>query len=104
MKMNDVESVTPLGSEIVHLARRHTIFDWTAQSAADPLPVERAKGVYFWTEMIAFMRFLRQEGLYTINRSNTFFTVPPLCITDEQLREGFAIIDRALDDVDRFVR
>src|SRR5215467_4971769 len=35
--------------EIVALARKHTIFEWTAQGTLDPLPVARAKGVYFWT-------------------------------------------------------
>ena len=37
------------GDEIVALARKHTIFEWSAQSAVDPIPVARAKGVYFWT-------------------------------------------------------
>jgi taurine---2-oxoglutarate transaminase len=37
------------GDEIVALSRKHTIFEWSAQSAVDPIPVARAKGVYFWT-------------------------------------------------------
>jgi taurine--2-oxoglutarate transaminase len=39
---------------------------------------------------------LREEGLYTFVRWHTVFTNPPLCVTEEQLREGFAMIDRAL--------
>ena len=39
---------------------------------------------------------LREEGLYTFVRWHTFFTNPPLCITEPQLREGFSMIDRAL--------
>jgi taurine--2-oxoglutarate transaminase len=35
--------------EIVTLSKRHTIFDWTAQDAIDPIPVAGAKGSYFWT-------------------------------------------------------
>ena len=35
--------------EIVTLSKKHTIFEWSAQGAFDPLPVDRAKGVYFWT-------------------------------------------------------
>ena len=35
--------------EIVALSRKHIIFEWSAQSAVDPIPVARAKGVYFWT-------------------------------------------------------
>jgi taurine--2-oxoglutarate transaminase len=37
------------GEEIVSLCRRHTIYEWSAQAAADPIPVSRAQGVYFWT-------------------------------------------------------
>jgi len=44
--------VTELGTmtadEIVTLARRHTLFDWSAQSAVAPIAVDRAEGVYFW--------------------------------------------------------
>jgi taurine---2-oxoglutarate transaminase len=41
-------------------------------------------------------RFFRDEGLYTFLRWNTFFTNPPLIITEEELRRGFDIIDRGL--------
>ena len=41
-------------------------------------------------------RFFREEGLYTFVRFNTFFTNPPLSITEEELRHGFDIIDRGL--------
>ena len=37
------------GEEIVALSKKHTIFEWSAQGAVDPIPVARAKGVYFWT-------------------------------------------------------
>ena len=55
-------------------------------------------------EMTALGQFFRQEGLYTFVRWNTFFTNPPLTITEGQLREGFAIIDRGLEICDRAVR
>ncbi len=32
--------------------------------------------------------------------NNSIHTNPPLCITEDQLAEGFAIIDRALDLAD----
>lgn len=47
--------------------------------------------------------FLRENGLFTFVRWNTFFVNPPLCITEEQLREGLAIIDKALDITDAAV-
>src|SRR6266446_432567 len=37
------------GEEIVALCRKHTIFEWSVQPKVDPIPVARAKGVYFWT-------------------------------------------------------
>ena len=47
--------------------------------------------------------FLRSNGLFTFMRWGSFMCNPPLCITEEQLRESFAIIDRGLDRVDEVV-
>jgi taurine---2-oxoglutarate transaminase len=55
-------------------------------------------------EMAALGSFFRQEGLYTFLRWNYFFTNPPLSISDAELREGFAIIDRGLAIIDQGVR
>jgi taurine--2-oxoglutarate transaminase len=46
--------------------------------------------------MNSLRRIFRDEGLYTFVRMNYFFTNPPLVITEEELRHGFDIIDRAL--------
>jgi taurine--2-oxoglutarate transaminase len=54
-------------------------------------------------EMQALSKYFRQEGLYTFVRWNTFFTNPPLCITEAELREAFAIINRGLEITDRAV-
>lgn len=48
-------------------------------------------------------KFFREEGLYTFVRWNTFFTNPPLTITEEQLKDAFGIIDRGLELTDRHV-
>ena len=37
------------GKEIVALCKEHSLFEWSAQSHVDPIPVERSKGIYFWT-------------------------------------------------------
>jgi taurine--2-oxoglutarate transaminase len=49
--------------------------------------------------MVKLGRFFRDQGLYTFVRWNTFFTNPPLCITEEELRQGFDIIDRGLKEI-----
>src|SRR5213076_3081776 len=44
------ETLTKMtGEEIVALTKKHTLFEWSAQSKVDPIPVARAKGIYFWT-------------------------------------------------------
>lgn len=53
--------------------------------------------------MPQFNAFLRQNGLFTFVRWNTFFVNPPLIITEAQLREGLEIIDRALEITDQAV-
>ena len=54
-------------------------------------------------EMAALAKFFRENGLYTLVRWNTFYTNPPLCINEQQLREAFAIIDKGLEIPDRAV-
>ena len=54
--------------------------------------------------MTTLGKFFRQEGLFTFVRWNYFFTNPPLTITEAELREGFAIIDRALATTDASVQ
>ncbi|HSL15827.1 MAG TPA: aminotransferase class III-fold pyridoxal phosphate-dependent enzyme [Actinomycetota bacterium] len=54
-------------------------------------------------EMKAVAKALDERGLYTFVRWHTIMTNPPLCITEEELAEGFAIIDEALEIADRAV-
>ena len=51
--------------------------------------------------MVAVNRALLDRGLFTFVRWNVIHTNPPLCITEEQLDEGFAVIDEALEIADR---
>ncbi len=44
--------------------------------------------------------FFRENGLFTFVRWGSFMCNPPLCITEEQLAEGFEIIDRGLEITD----
>jgi taurine--2-oxoglutarate transaminase len=50
--------------------------------------------------MVAVNRALLERGLFTMVRWNQIMTNPPLCITEEQLQEGFEIIDAALVEAD----
>ena len=52
-------------------------------------------------EMKAIGKYFREHGLYAMIANNSIHTNPPLCITEEQLGEGFAIIDAALDIADQ---
>lgn len=47
---------------------------------------------------------LRERGLSTFVKWNWIFVVPPLCVTEEQLREGLSIIDEVLAMTDREAR
>jgi taurine--2-oxoglutarate transaminase len=51
--------------------------------------------------MGAFGKFLREQGLFTFVRWSSFMCNPPLSITEEELLEGFDIIDRGLDITDQ---
>jgi taurine--2-oxoglutarate transaminase len=54
-------------------------------------------------EMKAIGKFFRENGLYTMIANNSIHTNPPLSITEDQLAEGFEVIDRALDIADQAV-
>jgi taurine--2-oxoglutarate transaminase len=50
--------------------------------------------------MAKFGRYLREHGLFTFVRWNIVHVNPPLCITEEQIRDGVGILDAALDITD----
>jgi taurine--2-oxoglutarate transaminase len=54
-------------------------------------------------EMQALLRYLLDNGVYTILHWNQVMTNPPLTITEDQLAEGFAVLDKALDITDQAV-
>jgi taurine--2-oxoglutarate transaminase len=54
-------------------------------------------------EMKAVAKHLDERGLFTMIRFNGIMTNPPLPITEEQLAEGFGIVDEALDIADRAI-
>jgi len=49
MTMTPTTTAAMTGEEIVALSKRHTISEWAVQGAIDPIPVERADGIYFYT-------------------------------------------------------
>src|SRR5246127_627384 len=62
---------TMTGDEMIALTRQHTLFEWSAQSKVDPIPVARAKGIYFWTpEGKRFIDFNSQLMCVNIGHGN----------------------------------
>ena len=49
-------------------------------------------------------RRLLEGGVYTTVRWNFLFLVPPLCIKEDELREGLAVIDKVLDYADTLTK
>jgi taurine--2-oxoglutarate transaminase len=43
-----VGAATMTADQMVALSKQHTMFSWSAQGAVNPIPMVRAKGVYFW--------------------------------------------------------
>jgi taurine--2-oxoglutarate transaminase len=54
-------------------------------------------------EMVALHRFLLDHGVYVLLHWNQVMTNPPLTITEEQLAEGFEVLDQALEITDQAV-
>jgi len=43
-----LDTVPMTADEMVTLTREHNFFSWSAQGAVNPIPMVKAKGVYFW--------------------------------------------------------
>ena len=55
-------------------------------------------------EMTALKKFLLDHGVFAYTHWHTLLLIPPLIISPEQLAEGFAVIDEALQITDRAVK
>jgi len=55
-------------------------------------------------EMIALRKYLLDHGVYLYTHWNTVLIIPPLIITEEQLDEGLAALNQALDITDAAVQ
>jgi taurine--2-oxoglutarate transaminase len=52
-------------------------------------------------EMTALKKYCLDHGLFVYTHWHTVLIIPPLIITEEQLKEGFDILDKALEITDR---
>jgi taurine--2-oxoglutarate transaminase len=53
--------------------------------------------------MNAVRQYLLENGVYLYTHWHTLLIIPPLIITEEQLAEGFRVLDKALEIADRAV-
>src|SRR3954453_3486476 len=103
------------GDEIVALSKKHTLFEWSAQAAFDPIPVARAKGVYFWTpEGKRFLDFNSQlmcvnigHGDPRVNaaiqrQAETLAYASPFMATEPRARLGAKLAELTPGDIDVF--
>jgi taurine--2-oxoglutarate transaminase len=103
------------GQEIVDLTKKHTLFEWSAQSKVDPIPVARAKGIYFWTpEGKRFIDFNSQ--LMSVNighgderviqaiaeQASTLAYANPFMATEPRARLGAKLAEITPGDIDTF--
>src|SRR5256885_9470203 len=116
MKMaTETITSTMTGDEIVALARRHTLFEWSAQSKVDPIPVARAKGIYFWTpEGKRFIDFNSQLMCVNIGHGDervvraiqeqvaVLAYANPFMATEPRARLGAKLAEIAPGDIDVF--
>jgi taurine---2-oxoglutarate transaminase len=103
------------GKEIVDLSRKHTLYEWSAQSKVDPIPVARAKGIYFYTpEGKRFIDFNSQ--LMSVNighgderviqaikdQAETLAYANPFMATEVRARLGKKLAEIAPGNIDTF--
>jgi taurine--2-oxoglutarate transaminase len=55
-------------------------------------------------EMAALRNYCQEHGLYVYTHWHTILIIPPLIITEAQLRDGFAVLDDALKITDKSMK
>ncbi len=92
--------------EMRKLQDRHPcVMAWRNIGAFGMVDIQNAQGELIsgynamHPKMSELAGFFRKEGLFTFVRWSHFMVNPPLCITEEQLLEGFDIVDRGLQAV-----
>ena len=52
--------------------------------------------------MAQVLGYLRENGVFSFNNAQgLLFTIPPLCINEQEMREVFEVYDKALDIADK---
>jgi taurine---2-oxoglutarate transaminase len=103
------------GKEIVDLSRKHTLYEWSAQSKVDPIPVASAKGIYFYTpEGKRFIDFNSQLMSVNIGHGDerviaaikeqveTLAYANPFMATEVRARLGAKLAEITPGDIDTF--
>src|ERR1700692_146608 len=103
------------GQEIIDLTKKHTLFEWSAQSKLDPIAVARAKGIYFWTpEGKRFIDFNSQLMSVNIGHGDervvraiseqaaTLAYANPFMATEPRARLGAKVAEITPGDIDTF--
>jgi taurine--2-oxoglutarate transaminase len=115
MKIADTTTAGLDGQTIVDLTRRHTLFEWSAQGAVDPIPVAGAKGCWFWTpEGKRFLDFNSQLMCVNIGHGDerviravqrqveTLAYANPFMATEPRARLGQKLAEITPGDIDTF--
>src|SRR5471030_1397940 len=103
------------GDEMIALSKKHTRFEWSAQSKVEPIPVERAKGIYFWTpEGKRFIDFNSQLMCVNIghgdervikaihDQASVLAYANPFMATEARARLGAKLAEITPGDIDVF--
>ncbi|MGH2446803.1 MAG: aminotransferase class III-fold pyridoxal phosphate-dependent enzyme [Candidatus Limnocylindria bacterium] len=111
----ETERGSMTGDEMVALTKRHTLFEWSAQSKVDPIPVAGAKGCYFWTpEGKRFLDFNSQLMCTNIGhghpkvvaaiqqQAETLAYANPFMATEPRARLGRKLAELTPGDIDTF--
>src|SRR6476660_8833125 len=106
---------TMSGEEMIALSRRHTLYEWSVQSAVDPIAVAGAKGIYFWTpEGKRFIDFNSQLMCVNIGHGDervvraiqeqaaTLAYANPFMATEARARLGQKLAELCPGDIDVF--
>ncbi len=115
MLLEDQTKPAMSGKEIVELSKKHTLYEWSAQSKVSPIPIAKAEGIYFWTpEGKRYIDFNSQLMSVNIGHGDarvieaiqqqaaTLAYANPFMATEPRARLGAKLAELTPGDIDTF--
>ncbi len=98
-RLEEIKAKHPSVGDVRYIGLFSVIETVKNKATKEPTATRNAKGAEL-AKMKEVGKYLSSNGVFTYISANMIFIVPPLVITEKELDEGLAVIDKALEITD----